>query len=82
MGEANRRGTFKQRKSEAIAKAIKRDIKNAFYCLAAALFLALMIWLTYWGMSKTIEIRERERLGGRYIGLEAITIGRAINDSK
>lgn len=35
--------------------------------------LVFYIWLSFWGMAKTVEIREREALGGRYAGLEAIT---------
>jgi len=42
-------------------------------CLAVAVLIAFMIWLSFWAMARTQEIRERERLGGRYVGLNAIT---------
>ena len=35
--------------------------------------LIFLIWVSFWGMAKTVEIREREALGGRYVGLEAIS---------
>jgi hypothetical protein len=35
--------------------------------------LVFFIGPSFWGMAKTVEIREHEVLGGRYAGFEAIT---------
>lgn len=57
----------------SIGKFAKREIKNMFICLFVASFMALMVWFFFWGIDRTMEIREQEA-AGRYAGLEAITI--------
>ena len=52
---------------------IARDWDRVRIIVPLISLLIFIIWLSFWGMAKTVEIKERESLGGRYAGLEAIT---------
>jgi hypothetical protein len=52
---------------------IARDWDRVRIIVPLLSLLIFYIWLSFWGMAKTVEIREREALDGRYAGLEAIS---------
>ena len=58
---------------KAAIRIIANDWDRVRIIVPMISLLIFLIWVSFWGMAKTVEIRERGALGGRYVGLETIT---------